>query len=163
MAVLRSMLLTAGSAVMLIAGAPSLAQAQPSTQGASVDAPKPRINSIPANPEARQVDLAQRLSAAGALFYGAWWCSHCNHQKELFGSKASAWLPYVECDRDDAGRKRCQNAAVRAYPTWVIGADRREGVLTLEELQTWLKEAAPKATQAGTPAAAPGTNPAPRP
>jgi hypothetical protein len=143
MSVLRSMLLTAGPALLLIAGAPSHAQTKPQPQAASIEAPKPLIGSIPASPEARQVDLAQRLTAAGALFYGAYWCPHCNHQKDLFGAKGSAYLPYVECDRDNDGRRRCQKAAVRVYPTWAIGAERREGVLSLEELEAWLTALTP--------------------
>lgn len=43
------------------------------------------------------VTLAQRLKAAGAQFYGAFWCSHCLEQKQIFGKAASAELPYVEC------------------------------------------------------------------
>jgi hypothetical protein len=85
----------------------------------------------------KQTALARHLKQQGALFYGAWWCSHCNHQKELFGAEAVELLPYVECDKDDAGRQRCQSAQVRAYPTWVLKGERREGVLTLEELQLW--------------------------
>lgn len=135
---LRPMLLTAGTALLLIAGAPSQALTDSRDQGTSIAAPKPRIGSIAAAPEARQVNLAQRLRTAGALFYGAYWCSHCQHQKDLFGARGSAELPYVECDRDDEGRRRCQKAGVRAYPTWVIGEERREGVLSLEELETWL-------------------------
>jgi hypothetical protein len=72
------------------------------------------------------------------LFYGAWWCGHCNHQKGLFGAEAASKLPYVECDKDDAGRRRCQTAKIRAFPTWDYKGERREGVLELEELRIWV-------------------------
>jgi hypothetical protein len=42
----------------------------------------------------------------------------------------------VECDPKGIGARPalCASLAVRSYPTWVIGTQRREGVLTLEEL-----------------------------
>jgi hypothetical protein len=43
----------------------------------------------------------------------------------------------VECDKDDAGRQRCQDAQVRGYPTWELNGERRLGVLSLEELEIW--------------------------
>ena len=85
----------------------------------------------------RQKALARHLKLQGAVVYGAWWCPHCNHQKELFGAEAVELLPYMECDKDDAGRKRCQAAQIRAYPTWELKGERRLGVLSLEELEVW--------------------------
>ena len=41
-------------------------------------------------------EFAQCLKNKGATFYGAFWCSHCQSQKELFGRSAKL-LPYVEC------------------------------------------------------------------
>ncbi len=84
-----------------------------------------------------QLALVEHLNMVGAIFYGAWWCPHCFHQKNLFGTEAGARLPYVECDRDAAGRQRCQDAQIRAYPTWELNGEKREGVLSLEELTTW--------------------------
>ena len=85
----------------------------------------------------RQKNLARHLKRKGAVVYGAWWCPHCNTQKELFGAEALELLPYVECDKDDPGRQRCQQAQVRAYPTWELNGERRLGVLSLEELEIW--------------------------
>ena len=31
------------------------------------------------------IALANRLKSRGSLMYGAYWCSHCQNQKELFG------------------------------------------------------------------------------
>lgn len=45
----------------------------------------------------QSVRLASRLKAAGAKMYGAFWCSHCFDQKQIFGSAAMANFPYVEC------------------------------------------------------------------
>jgi len=43
----------------------------------------------------------------------------------------------VECDRDDIGRKRCEAAQIKGYPTWDLNGERRLGVLSLEELEHW--------------------------
>jgi len=118
----RRRLLQAGLGLLLIATAitaasGSSAQAQPSTPA--------------------QLALAEHLKLKGVVFYGAWWCPHCQHQKELFGTPAQEQLPYVECDKEPSGRERCSAAKVRAYPTWDFNGDRREGVLTIEELAVW--------------------------
>jgi thiol-disulfide isomerase/thioredoxin len=89
----------------------------------------------PSTPD--QLALVEHLRRKGAVFYGAWWCPHCFTQKNLFGTEAGRLLPYVECDKDDAGRKRCLSAKVRAYPSWDLGGERREGVQSLEELKRW--------------------------
>lgn len=86
---------------------------------------------------AEQKALVEHLRTRGAIFYGAWWCPHCFHQKNLFGTEAGRRLPYVECDKDQAGRERCQKAKIRAFPTWDLDGERREGLLTIEELAVW--------------------------
>lgn len=80
--------------------------------------------------------LADHLKQSGAAFYGAYWCPHCQNQKKMFGSAASR-LPYVECDArgKDAQVAACQAAGVRAYPTWVINGERREGELSVSDLK----------------------------
>ena len=84
-----------------------------------------------------QIQLAKDLKQAGAIFYGAWWCTHCFYQKNLFGTEGGRELPYIECASDEAGKERCQQAGVRAFPTWVMGEKRKEGVMTLEQLRAW--------------------------
>ena len=85
-----------------------------------------------------QLALVEILRRNGVVFYGAWWCGHCTHQKSLFGAQAASKLPYVECDKDDPGRLRCQTAKIRAFPTWDYQGERREGVLAIEELKAWV-------------------------
>jgi len=85
-----------------------------------------------------QLALVEILRRKGVVFYGAWWCGHCTHQKSLFGAEAASKLPYVECDKDDPGRLRCQTAKIRAFPTWDYRGERREGVLAIEELKAWV-------------------------
>ena len=118
------------------------APSQPLTAAPS-SAPLPGASSTPSLGQAlkpsspEQIALANYLRQRGAIFYGAYWCTHCFRQKNLFGQQAGDQLPYVECAKDQAGADRCNAADVRAYPTWVLGNERREGVQTLEELATW--------------------------
>ncbi len=65
--------------------------------------------------------LAQCLKDKGAVFYGAFWCPHCQATKKLFG-KSAKLLPYVECSTAD-GRSQlpiCKDNAVESYPTWLF-------------------------------------------
>ncbi len=98
---------------------------------------------------AAQLALSEHLKRKGAIFYGAWWCPACFKQKNLFGKEAGARLPYVECDKTEGGRERCEKAGIRAYPTWVLGEEKVVGVQTLEELQRW--SGFPTGASAGSP------------
>ncbi len=53
------------------------------------------ISKIPVKPGI-STDFATCIKDSGAKFYGAFWCSHCQEQKAMFG-KSSKLLPYVEC------------------------------------------------------------------
>ena len=79
--------------------------------------------------------LARHLRESGAIMYGAYWCPHCQEQKALFGDAARD-LPYVECDPNGVNARPdlCEKAGVKAFPTWVIGGQRREGVQSLSAL-----------------------------
>ena len=63
--------------------------------------------------------LAQCLKDKGVVFYGAFWCPHCQSQKAMFGAAAKL-LPYVECSTpDQKGQYQvCINKNVQSYPTW---------------------------------------------
>lgn len=90
--------------------------------------------------EARQPgrydDFAQCLTEKGVKFYGAFWCSHCQNQKRLFG-KSAKYLPYIECSTPN-GRQQlgvCKEAGIDGYPTWVFPDGTQEGgELSLEVL-----------------------------
>jgi len=80
--------------------------------------------------------LAVHLSSVGAKMYGASWCPHCLEQKEIFGAAARR-LPYVECATGPQGSPQaqaCQAANIRSYPTWIIGGQRYEEVLSQARL-----------------------------
>ena len=88
----------------------------------------------PEEPKVRA--LAEHLAKGNAKFYGAYWCPHCEDQKLMFGASANR-LPYIECSPQGARgplAKICSDARIERFPTWIIGGDRREGVLTLTEL-----------------------------
>jgi len=97
-------------------------------------------NSIegPVVTDAKWVGLAKALTTAGAKFYGAYWCSHCNEQKELFGD-AVQYAPYVECapNKNDPYEQSsaCKVAKIEGYPTWVFAdGSRVESVMSFEAL-----------------------------
>jgi len=92
----------------------------------------------PAGPEDPKIRaLAEHLTEAGALFYGASWCPHCQEQKMLFGASASR-LPYIECSPAGPNTPQapsCNRAGVQSYPTWVINGQAFAGqVLSLADL-----------------------------
>lgn len=65
--------------------------------------------------------FAQCLKDSGVVFYGAFWCPHCQSTKRMFGSAAKL-LPYVECSTSDGqGQQQiCKDAGVSSYPTWTF-------------------------------------------
>src|SRR3989339_944245 len=79
--------------------------------------------------------FAECLKENGAVFYGTFWCQHCQNQKALFGQSAKR-LPYVECSTPD-GRSQssiCQAKNIESYPTWEFNdGSRRSGELSLRQ------------------------------
>jgi hypothetical protein len=132
--------LLAGAGLLALLAVPAHAVASPlalAQGGASAHSTTAGIGEALAPSGPAQIGLGEHLRQQGYLFYGAWWCPACFRQKSLFGQQAGNRLPYVECDRSDEGRQRCDAAGIRAYPTWVKGTERREGLLSLEELARW--------------------------
>lgn len=89
----------------------------------------------PSTPD--QLALVEHLRRSGVVFYGAWWCPACFKQKNMFGQEAGNQLPYVECEKTEEQQERCGQAGITAYPTWVMGSQRLEGLQTLEALGRW--------------------------
>ncbi len=84
----------------------------------------------------RLEDLAVHLEATGAEYYGAYWCPSCQRQERLFGSAADH-LPFIECSPGGQGTpmtRRCAQAGIESYPTWIIDGRRYTGVQTPEDL-----------------------------
>jgi len=63
--------------------------------------------------------FATCLKDQGAVFYGAFWCSHCQAQKKMFGASQKL-LPYVECSTPDAKGQTpiCLEKEISGFPTW---------------------------------------------
>ena len=94
-----------------------------------------RSGAIPAGP-GKLDTFAQCLKDKGAVFYGAFWCSHCQAQKKLFGSSAKL-LPYVECSpASGQGQLQiCKDNNIEGYPTWEFADKTRlNGEISLEKL-----------------------------
>lgn len=129
-----ALLLAAGLSGLLVATLPTRVFALPAGAGGSTT---PSIGEALKPSSAEQIAVADWLRQRGVIFYGAWWCPACFQQKNLFGKEAGNRLPYVECDKEEAGRQRCAAADVRVFPTWVLEGNRLEGVQTVEELKRW--------------------------
>ena len=81
-------------------------------------------------------EFATCLGDKGAVFYGAFWCPHCQNTKKLFGSSAKL-LPYVECSTaDGTGQLQiCKDKDISGYPTWKFAdGSRLNGELALQQL-----------------------------
>jgi hypothetical protein len=82
--------------------------------------------------------FARCLSDRGVKMYGAYWCPHCQEQKEKFGASFE-YVPYFECGikGDLHGQSQvCKYENVKHYPTWQFPptGERVERVFTLQEL-----------------------------
>lgn len=80
--------------------------------------------------------FASCLGEKGAVFYGAFWCPHCQNQKKLFG-KSEKKLPYVECStpNGNAQLQICIDKKIEGYPTWEFAdGSRVNGEVALDEL-----------------------------
>ncbi len=71
--------------------------------------------------------FAQCLKDRGAVFYGAFWCVHCQNQKAMFG-RSVRFLPYVECSMPDGQTQTsvCTAKGIKGYPTWEFSDGTRE-------------------------------------
>ncbi|MCF7815983.1 MAG: hypothetical protein K9M10_01030 [Candidatus Pacebacteria bacterium] len=79
--------------------------------------------------------FAQCIADAGAKFYGAYWCPHCQEQEELFDN--SKYLPYIECSTPNGQNqtKTCVDAGITGYPTWIFAdGSIANGLQSFEEL-----------------------------
>ncbi len=94
-----------------------------------------RGNSGPAGP-GKYDAFAQCLKDKGAVFYGAFWCPHCQKQKKMFGSSVKL-LPYVECSTADGTGMlpACRDKNIQGYPTWEFAdGSRLSGEIPLAQL-----------------------------
>jgi len=81
-------------------------------------------------------EFAMCIKDKGAVFYGAFWCPHCQAQKKLFG-KSAKLLPYVECSTPDGNSQNqiCTDKNIEGYPTWEFAdGSRLNGEVSFEAL-----------------------------
>lgn len=77
------------------------------------------------------VVFAKCLTGKGVAMYGADWCSHCQNEKNRFGS-AFSYVNYKNCGNDP---QVCIAAKVDVFPTWVFpGGERLVGEQELDAL-----------------------------
>jgi hypothetical protein len=76
------------------------------------------------NPASQQTgkydSFATCLTQKGMIFYGAFWCPHCQNIKREFGESAMKSVTYVECSTPD-GRgqtEACASKKIEGYPTF---------------------------------------------
>lgn len=92
-------------------------------------------NNIPLGP-GKYDTFATCLKDKGAIFYGAFWCPHCQATKKAFGSSQKL-LPYVECSTADGQSQLqiCKDKKIVGYPTWEFAdGSRLEGEVTMQQL-----------------------------
>jgi len=91
--------------------------------------------SVPPGP-GKYDTFATCLKDKGAVFYGAFWCTHCQAQKKAFGSSTKL-LPYVECSTADATSQLqiCKDKKIESYPTWEFSdGSRLTGEISFQQL-----------------------------
>jgi len=84
-------------------------------------------------------EFAKCLTESNLKMYGAYWCPHCQDQKETFGN---SWklVNYIECSLpNNAGRTvACAQAGIQSYPTWELpNGERVLGYQSLEQLSEY--------------------------
>jgi len=83
-----------------------------------------------------KINFAKFLNDNNIVMYSAYWCPHCNDQKQLFGKKAVEELTIVECAKDGKNNKYklCQEKGIEGFPSWEINNEIYSGTRSLNEL-----------------------------
>jgi len=83
-----------------------------------------------------EIALAQHLEEIGAKKYSAYWCPHCQQQREMFGQEAFEYINVIECAEDgqNAQPQLCRDAGIQGFPTWEINGEKYSGARSLSEL-----------------------------
>jgi len=93
----------------------------------------PKITTVSSQ---EKIDFAKYLSNKNIVMYSAYWCPHCNDQKQLFGKQAVEELIIVECAKDGKNNqyKLCQEKGIEGFPSWEINNGIYSGTMSLDEL-----------------------------
>lgn len=127
----------AGIVVAALSG--SYSSLQPPLQGSNDFELEPFETEITTKSSPFAISLAKHLHSIGAKMYGAFWCSHCVDQKQMFGQEAMKILDYVECFPNGAGKGRsitqeCADVRIEGFPTWIINEEVISGEQDLQTL-----------------------------
>lgn len=85
----------------------------------------------------KYVNFAKCLTQSGVKMYGAFWCPHCQTQKEMFGPLGFKEINYIECGEgvENSKHELCQKKGIAGLPTWEFAdGSRAEGEVTLAQL-----------------------------
>ncbi len=93
----------------------------------------PRITTVSS---IEKINFAKFLKDNNIVMYSAYWCPHCNDQKQLFGKKAVEELIIVECAKDGKNNKYklCQERGIEGFPSWEINDQIYSGTMSLNKL-----------------------------
>ena len=122
---------------------PSQAQAQAQAEAGAAAAASSQLKrppSITGSSSPQALAIASRLQKLDAKMFGAYWCSHCNNQKQVLGHPAVDRFPYIECDKEGVGSQAelCKARKVPGFPTWEIKGKLYPGEKDLGELEALL-------------------------
>lgn len=96
---------------------------------------KPNHPPVRSKSSAAEMALARHMAAKGAACYTAWWCPHCQEQRENFGAEGAALAPFVQCSTPErTPNDECKAFDIESYPTWIIDGKRYKGGYDLAEL-----------------------------
>jgi len=96
---------------------------------------KPDHPPVRSNSSRADIALAKYLKSIGAACYTAWWCPHCQEQREAFGAEAVKFAPIVECSSVDRVQKQtCAEKEITGYPMWIINGKKYRGGKELGDL-----------------------------
>jgi uncharacterized membrane protein len=123
----------------------AIASTAPAAQYLAAEAEKDTPKAPPVITKAsskKAVELATRIEKLGGKMYGAYWCSHCNNQKQEFGKEAFEKIEYLECDKKGVNSKSgiCKVKKIPGYPTWELAGKYFPGEKSLEELEDLVTE-----------------------
>ncbi len=98
-----------------------------------LDSPTITVSDTPTDVDL--VAFAKAIADTGAEFYGAFWCSACHAQQDLF-EDGKDFLPYIESSNPDGSQtQEAIDAGITSYPTWILAdGTRLVGSQSLETL-----------------------------
>tara|TARA_Y100000589_G_C27104805_1_gene609616 strand:+ start:113 stop:658 length:546 start_codon:yes stop_codon:yes gene_type:complete len=102
-----------------------------------IDTTKERLSPPITNVSSKEkINFAKYLSDKNIKMYSAYWCPHCNDQKQLFGKKAVDELTIIECAKDgkDNQYELCEEKGIEGFPSWEIDDEIYSGTRSLAEL-----------------------------